>query len=178
MKYFTRQRFLALQNFDSAAMEAADADWETAVDQYDAYLRTIRAELPEAVRQLLDGFYYHDSQVLSMGRRGDVFVITLQLDVPPNELLTITYTLTEPPEVTKHPLATRPVEGAPLWQYEELELIRENGRHHFVHSILFDNGWELRLPFQGVHLTTAHPMFPTPRTTMGPEVPALASQPD
>ena len=50
--------------------------------------------MPESVRELVDGFFLHDARVLSMGRRGDTFVISLQLDVPPNELLTVTYTLT------------------------------------------------------------------------------------
>jgi hypothetical protein len=171
MKYFTWQRDLALQNFESAAMAAADADWEAAVDQYEAYLDTIRPELPESVRQLLDGFYYHDARVLSMGRRGDVFVITLQLAVPPNDLLTIVYTLEGTPELSKHPVAGAANE-VPLWQYEELELIRGDGRSHFVHSILFENGWELRVPFREVQLTTAYPLFPLPR--MQP-APALAS---
>ena len=57
-------------------------------------MQSIRAEMPESVRELVDGFFLHDARVLSMGRRGDTFVISLQLDVPPNELLTVTYTLT------------------------------------------------------------------------------------
>src|SRR4051794_22210242 len=36
MKHFTRERFLALQSKDEAAIQAADADWERAVEQYDA----------------------------------------------------------------------------------------------------------------------------------------------
>jgi hypothetical protein len=176
VKYFTWQRYLALQNFEEEAMAAADADWEAAVEQYDAYLQTIRADLPEPVRRLLNGFYFHDAQVLSMGRRSDVFVITLQLDVPPNELVTITYTLAGAPEVIQQPpLADGPVQGAPLWQYEELELIRDGGRQHFVHSIQLDNGWELRLPFRDVQLTTAEPLYPPARTPEAPPTPPLAA---
>src|SRR5260221_14267072 len=114
MKYFTQQRSQALQNFDSAAMAAADADWEKAVEQYDAHLQSIRAELPDTVRQLLDGFYYHDARVLSMGRRDGVFQMTLQLDVPPNELVTLTYALTGPPEERRHPVPDGAAEGPPL----------------------------------------------------------------
>ena len=163
MKYFTRERYLAQQNFDQAAMDAADADWEDAVERYDAYLQTIRPDMPESVRQLLDGFYLHDARVLSMGQRGETFVISLQLDVPPNELLTITYTLAGQPEVKKEPFLageTLP----PEWLYEEIERVQAGNQKHFVHSILFSNGWEARLPFQDVHLTTAIPMFPPPRS--------------
>jgi hypothetical protein len=47
MKYFTPQRYLALQDLSSdAALNAADADWEAAVDQYDAYLQAVLPRLP------------------------------------------------------------------------------------------------------------------------------------
>ena len=99
VKYFTREQYLAMQNSDKASLDAADADWEKSVQRYDAYLQMIRPEMPEPVRQLLDGFHLHDARVLSMGRRGNTFVISLQLDVPPNDLLHITYALAGPPEV-------------------------------------------------------------------------------
>lgn len=99
MNHFTRERYLALQERGDDARDAADAAWAKAVDRYDASLQTIRPEMPETVRELLDGFFLHDARVLSMGRRGDTFLISLQLDVPPNELLTITYTLAGAPEI-------------------------------------------------------------------------------
>ena len=68
-------------------MDAADTAWEEAVERYEAYLQTIRPDLPASVRQLLDGFYLHDANVLSMGRQGNTFIIVLQLDVPPHDLL-------------------------------------------------------------------------------------------
>jgi uncharacterized protein DUF4085 len=162
MKYFTRERYLAQQLPDQAAMDAADADWEQAADRYDAYLQTIRPDLPESVRQLLDGFYLHDARVLSMGQRGESFVISMQLDAPPNELLTVAYTLAGSPQVSKEPFLageTLP----PEWLYDEVEQVQEGGRRHFVHSILFSNGWEARLPFRDVHMATAYPVFPHPR---------------
>jgi hypothetical protein len=164
MKYFTYQRFQALQDTDGSAMDAADAAWQAAVEQYDAYLQTVRPDLPGPVQRLLDGFYYHDARVLSLGQRGDVFVISLQLDVPPNELLTLSYVLAGPPDLRQHSDPGPAGDGAPLWQYEELEVVGEGSGRHFVHSILFDNGWELRLPFRDVQLATTDPIFPRPRT--------------
>jgi hypothetical protein len=164
MNYFTRERYLALQERGDEAMDAADAAWAEAVARYDAYLLTIRPEMPEGVREVLDGFYLHDARVLSMGRRGDTFVISLQLDVPPNELLTITYTLAGAPEIQQELFPWATAGKAPAWLYEELELVREGERSHFVHSILFSNGWEVRLAFREVHLATAYPTFPYPRT--------------
>ena len=164
MNYFTRERYLAIQNGDKLTMDAADAAWEDAVDRYDAYLQTIRPELPEAVRQLLDGFCLHDARVLSMGQRGETFVISLQLDVPPNELLTITYTLAGAPEVTKEPFPDGEGSSPLTWMVEEIERVDKGNQTHFVHAILFGNGWEARLPFREVHMATAFPMFPHPRS--------------
>jgi hypothetical protein len=172
MNYFTRERYLALQNCDKPAMDAADAAWEDAVDRYDAYLQTIRPDLPESVRQLLDGFYLHDARVLSMGQRGETFVISLQLDAPPHELLTITYTLAGPPEMAKEPFPDGEGSSPPAWLYEEIKRVQEGDQKHFVHAILFSNGWEARLPFREVHLATAFPMFPHPgsrKQIAGPE---------
>jgi len=164
MNYFTRARYLALQERGDDAMDAADAAWAEAVARYDAYLQSIRPEMPETVRELVDGFYLHDARVLSMGRRGDTFVISLQLDVPPSELLTITYTLSGAPDIKQDLFPWATSGAAPAWLYEEIELVHEGERSRFVHSILFSNGWELRLPFREVRVATAYPTFPYPRT--------------
>jgi hypothetical protein len=177
MKYFTRERYLAMQNFQEDAMDAADADWQAAVNTYENYLQTIRPELSETVRQLLDGFYLHDARVLSMGQRGDSFVISLQLDVPPNDLLTITYTLAGPPEVRKETFPWVKDPHSVAWLYEEVALIHQEQQKHFVHSILFSNGWEIRLPFCDVQTTTAFPLLPHSRSvkTVAPSMPATQS---
>ncbi len=164
MNYFARERYLALQTPGDDAMDAADAAWEEAVARYDAYLQTIRPEMPESVRELLDGFYLHDARVLSMGQRGETFVISLQLDAPPNELLTITYRLSGAPEIKQDLFPWASSAATPEWLYEEIELVRDGSQNHYVHSILFSNGWEVRLPFREVILATAYPTFPYPRT--------------
>ena len=174
MNYFTRERYLALQDFDESAMDAADAEWEAVVDRYEAYLQTIRPDMPESVRQLLDGFYLHDARVLSMGRRDGTFVISLQLDVPPNELLTITYTLAGQPEVKKEPFNDWPNGSSPWWLYEEIERVEEGDRRHFVHSILFSNGWELSLRFRDVQVSLAEPIYPPPGAAFAPAATSAA----
>ena len=168
MNYFTRERYLALQDFDESAMDAADAEWEAVVDRYEAYLQTIRPDMPESVRQLLDGFYLHDARVLSMGRRGETFVISLQLDVPPNELLTITYRLAGSPEVKKEPFPNAEGSSPLAWMYEEIESVGEADEKHFVHSILFSNGWELTLRFRDVQVSLAQPVYPPPGAVFAP----------
>jgi hypothetical protein len=175
MNYFTRERYLALQERGDDAMDAADAAWDEAVERYDAYLQTIRPQMPESVRELLDGFSLHDARVLSMGQRGDTFVISLQLDVPPNELLTITYTLAAAPEIKQELFPLSTAGATPHWLHEEIEMIGERESSYFIHSILFSNGWEARLPFREVRLATAYPTFPFPRAPQ-PITPASAPQ--
>jgi hypothetical protein len=171
MNYFTRERYLAMQNSEEAAMEQADADWEHAVDQYVAYLESIRPEMPEVVRQLVDGFYLHDAHVLSVGQRGDTFVISLQVDVPPSELLTITYTLAGPAEIREELFPWVKLAGVVDWLYEEIELVRSGDCPSFIHSILFANGWEARIPFRAVHLATAFPLLPLPHSRTALQTP-------
>jgi hypothetical protein len=162
MRYFTRDRYLAMQKPQDDSMDAADADWDVAVDAYETQLQAIRPEMPDSVRQLLDGFYLHDARVLSMGQRGDSFVISVQLDVPPNDLLTIAYKLVGQAAVKKEGFPWVKDAYAANWLYDEVELIHDGQGKHFVHSILLSNGWEIELPFGEVQTTTAFPLLPHP----------------
>jgi hypothetical protein len=77
MKYFTPELYIRLQDREPKAMDAADAAWTDASKRYDGYLQTILPELSSTVRQLLEGYYLHDAEILSVGRKGDAFVILL-----------------------------------------------------------------------------------------------------
>jgi hypothetical protein len=160
MRFFTPDKYVALQNTDPAAMDAADAAWEEAVAQYDAYLQSIRPQLPPHVLELLDGYSCHDADVLSIGRQGDGFVIALQLDAPPHDLLTITYTLTEEPQLDPTALPPEYRQSRPLWLHEELEVVGTDANTWFRQALLLSNGWEVRLTFRDVRLATARPVFP------------------
>jgi hypothetical protein len=168
MKYFTPERYLALQNPETQAMDAADAAWDEAVEQYESYLQSIHTRLPESVRQLLDDFYFPDAEVLAMSRKDGDFVVTLQLDVPPHDLLTITYALNGPAELIKDKLPSEYISSRPQWLHDELTLIGREENQSFAHAILLSNGWELRVPFREVRLTTATPVFPLPRSRQEP----------
>jgi hypothetical protein len=176
MKFFTRERYLALQNKDEAASAAADAAWEEAVERYEAHVQSLRPELTQSAGRLLDEFYLHDARVLSIGEQGDRFTITLQLDVPPHDLLTITYLLAGRPELDKQfrpGFPWSPEAASPLWLYDELDRLESGPQASLAHSILFSNGWVLTLPFRDVQLTTASPVFPVPRLPVGPSAPVV-----
>jgi hypothetical protein len=157
MKYFTRERFLALQRPDRA--DTADADWEDAVSRYEAYLQTVRPGLAPETRELLDGHYLHDARVLSLAQQGERFIVSLQLEAPPQDLLTVTYTLAGAPAFRQEPFPWASGPAQPLWLYDELEA----GPDHLTHSILLSNGWEIDVPFREVELATARPIYPIPR---------------
>ncbi|HYV37473.1 MAG TPA: hypothetical protein VE988_17340 [Gemmataceae bacterium] len=176
MKFFTRDRYLALQNPHEDAMDAADADWEAAVNAYDAQLRLIRPAMPPTVRQLLDGLYLHDARVLSMGQCGETFTITLQLDVPPNDLLTIAYSLAGQPQVIKEAFPWVHNADIAKWLYDEMELNENGNGKQYIHAILLSNGWEINLPLKDVQLTTAVPILPAQATKTNRSVlPAVKS---
>jgi len=175
MKYFTKDLLERYGSQDDAVANSADAEWETAIDRYEAYLQTIRPDMPESLRQLEDGFCFHDARILSMGRRDDTFVISLQLDMPPNELVTIIYILSGAPEINKEPFADGKDTPLPWWLYEEIEQVGTDDGKHFVYSILFSNGWEITLPFREVQVSLAEPVYPLPGTVFVPmSTPAAA----
>ena len=177
MKYFTRDRYLGLQTSNDDAMDAADAAWQAAVAAYDTRLQGLRAILPEGVLGLLEDYYFPGARVLSLGQRGEFFVVTLQLDVPPHDLLTITYALSGPPAVKRDNFAWVTKGHAMSWLCDEIEMVGDETRPHFVHSILLSSGWEIDVPFHSVQTTTATAILPHPRSVgMGePPVPAPQS---
>jgi hypothetical protein len=163
MRYFTPDLYVRLQDQGPNAMDAAEAAWADAAERYDGYLQTIVPELPPSVRQLLEGYYLHDAEVLSAGRQDDTFVILLQLDVPPNDLLSITYTLAGEPSIDRAALPAEHRSPRMTWQYEELEVCGRGDARHYQQAILFGNGWEIQIPFHDVRLATAQPIYPCPR---------------
>jgi hypothetical protein len=177
MKYFTPERYMALHDFSSdEVMNAADAAWEEAVDQYDAYYRSIEAVLSTGYRRLQESYYLHDALVLYMGQQGNRFVVALQLDPPPRQIVHIAYDLAGEPVIDREAL---PREhrgtGAVDWMHDEVEL-RSESPLLCVHSILLSNGWEVRLPFHDLHVEEVQALIPSPRNGHV-TVPASESQP-
>ncbi len=159
MKYFTPELFSRLQNFDPGAMDAADADWEAAEARYEDRLR----ELGPAVAPVLKRFedvLLHDATVESISRRDDQFVIVLHKDVPPRDVVTLTYTLAGEPFIDRNALPPELRSQVMQFQYDEFDVERRGDLTYWTHSILFSNGWELRLPCRDVQVTLAQPIYP------------------
>jgi hypothetical protein len=165
MKYFTPERYLALQDFSSdEAMDAAEAAWEEASEKYASYLDTIRAHFSPGLRQIEANYYLHDSIIRGMGRRGPFFVTILQLDTPPQSILTFTYDLVEDPIIIKDVLPPEHCGSGALvdWQYNEIEMVPGNPTT-WRESLLLGNGWELSLHFRDVQVQEVEAVLPTPR---------------
>jgi hypothetical protein len=121
---------------------------------------------------------FGDAAVRSLGRQGDRFVIVLQLDTPPHDLLTLTYHLVAEPRVDREalPAEDRTPDDHVEWLYDEFEL--EPGPPPMAtHSILLSNGWELLLRFRDLQVTQAQAWLPPPGVAQGTFVPPSLSQP-
>jgi hypothetical protein len=134
---------------------------DEAGERYVASLDRVRPLFPPGLRQLDDSYYLHDAVVFAMGQRDTSFVIVLQLDTPPNSLLTFTYDLVAAPVITT---ALPPEFCSPSyhveWQYDEIEQMSDTGA--WAQSILLSNGWEVRLQFRDVAVQEAKAVLPAP----------------
>ncbi len=120
--------------------------------------------MPPGLRQRVDRYYLHDAVIRGMGQRGRSFVIVLQLDTPPQSLLLFTYELVEDPVIDQAGLAPENCStgGFVDWQYDEIERV-EGEPPTWAQSILFGNGWEVRLHFRDVRIEEVQALLPMPR---------------
>ncbi len=184
MKFFTPEllgRF-GSQN-DEVALAAQEALEKNSLE-YLAHLKTIQGKLPERFRELLQSFYLHDARVLSslfpvppdlpfrmfwaewiewgfrVKDRGPwpSLFLALQLDTPPHEVVVLHYRSVVIVEMSHH----RPWQEEHLafleCQHDEVDVVTENARTCALHSILFSNGFELRLQFSDFDFATMKPL--------------------
>ena len=142
-------------------MNAADADWERAVADYERHVESIRPKLTESIRHLLDEYYLHDAEVFFMGQTGDNLVIALRLEIPPRNFLVLTYMLLEPPNVMATNWPGENLSSRALWLVDEIDL-GVNAEPNYRQSILFSNGWQVQLNFRDVQIVTVKALLPEP----------------
>jgi hypothetical protein len=168
MKYFTPERYLALQDFRSdEAMDAADAAWEAAAHRYRRVLKRLQPSLPKGLRSLVSDFYLHDADVLGMGREGQTFVLVLRLEAPPRELLIVTYRLTAEAVIKEHAFPAECGGGPVQWMYDEVGAVPGKSGW-WSHSILLSNGWELQLRLAEVDIVRTEAVYPGPGILLVP----------
>jgi len=167
MKYFTPELIDLLSSSDDDVVDAAEVEWERRLEHYERDLQLIEPELPPHIREF-NGLLLHDARVYSLARQGDRLIIVLRKDIPPRDLVVITYALTEEPLIDREALS--PKERSPVmdYLYNEFRLVQDGASRIFEESILFGNGWEVQLRFRDVQFTLAEPIYPLPGTTGTP----------
>lgn len=164
MKFFTFDLIDRYGSEDDAIADAADAEWEEQVDAYDQHLKHIEPSLTDSLL-IYNGLLLHDALVESINRHGNRLVMVLQKDIPPRDLVTVTYLLTNEPIIRTDALSPPHRTEYMGFMYDELDVIEENGQKVFTQSILFSNGWEVQLRFRDVEVVIAEPIYPVPRPT-------------
>jgi hypothetical protein len=164
MRYFTPELILMGQSNEEAILDEQERLWEEAGARYVAYLDTIRPRFPPGLRHLDEHYYLHDAVIQGMGQRDRSFVIILQLDTPPQSILTLSYDLVEAPRILKDVLPAESCGTGPRvdWQYDEIEM-GPGDPPTWRQSILLGNGWELTLHFSDVQVQEVQAILPAPR---------------
>ena len=175
MKYFTRdliEHYGCLD--DEAVFRSAEAEWEARLARYEAGLKSIEPELPEHIR-VFTRLLLHDAIVWSIARQGEKLIMVLRKDVPPKDVVILTYTLIEEPVIDRDALSPDYRGEVMDYKYDEFELIRDCGQRTYAQSILFGNGWEMSLRFSDVQVSLAQLVYPLPGTVFVPaSAPAVA----
>jgi len=163
MKYFTPELLEQFRSEDEKTAESASDQWETQVEHYGQYLRSVKAQLPSQFRELLDHYCLHDAKVGATGTIGQYFLLSLRLDTPPQDTLWLTYGLVDNFTVNHH--RTSAPDDVPVeWLYDEVEVHHDKTRYLFFpqtsfrHSILLSNGWELQIGFRNFSFSRVEPV--------------------
>jgi hypothetical protein len=163
MKYFTQELIVRGQTRDDNVLNEVEALWDHNCERYVAYLASIKDRLPPGLRHRVDSYYLHDAVIRGMGRQGKAFVIIVQLDTPPQSIITFTYDLVAEPVIRQDTLPPEIRGIGPIvdWQYDEIEMVAGEPPT-WRQSILLSNGWELTLHFQDVHVQEVQALLPAP----------------
>jgi hypothetical protein len=189
MKFFTQNLLERFGSEDDRVALAAQEELEKRSEEYRRHLREIEAELPPRFREMQERYYLHDARFqlpflewppdlpfwdhpeLAAFLLKKAFLpaeswpsveMTLQLDPPPKEFLILHYRFVKVEE-THHARQGRE-ESCPFleWQYDEIDLASSDQGIEFNHSILFTNGFELRLRFLDFDFAILKPMCDPP----------------
>jgi hypothetical protein len=164
MKYFTSDLYSRLQEMDKPSkLHVALQEWDQAARNYDQQLQKILPDFPRTLRRLVSDYPLHDGDVLSVGDGGDTFVILVQLENAPNDLVEMVYFLKSKPEIDKFALPGQFCSPSPQWLHDEISIephYRPNEAKTFVHDIQLSNGWEVKLRFSDLELRRYDALLP------------------
>lgn len=171
MKFFTRELYQRCQSTDERTLDAASAEWEQANDRYERHVQAIEAQLPPHVREFTS-LLLHDARVQSIARQGDHLFMLLHKDIPPRDLVFLDYHLAGEPVIEPFADNRKDWSKPTDFQFDELDLVRGAEGTLYQQSIVFGNGWLMRLLFRDVQVRLAQPIYPVSATN-NPAVLAL-----
>jgi hypothetical protein len=161
MNYFTRELIEMGRSRDHVILSRQEELWDEACARYFDGLEAVKDQMPPGLKHVVDSYYLHDAVVQSMGQKGNTFLIVLQLDTPPRSLLAFTYDLVHQPQIDREalPPGLRGAGGVVEWRHDEIE--RVSGEPPtWAQSILFSNGWEVKLHFRDVTVMEMASLLP------------------
>jgi hypothetical protein len=164
MKYFTQELIARGQSRDDGVLNEVEAQWDANCARYVAYLDSVRDRLPPGLRQRIDHYYLHDAVIRGMGRQGNSFVIIVQLDTPPQSIITFSYDLLDEPDIQKDTLPpdVRSAGSRVDWLYDEVEML-PGEPSTWRQAILLSNGWQLTLHFRDIGVQEVEALLPAPK---------------
>lgn len=156
MKFFTPQLILRGGSLDDVVANAAEVEWEEAIEAYERQLTDIRSSLPPTMIGFLDAYNLHDARVLVLALSEDDQSAELLVQPAGKDasLLSLNYTLAEAPRVIRHQELAEP--AAPLeWLYDEVSTV-PGSPDSFTHQILLSSGTEVGLTFRQFKVARLH----------------------
>jgi hypothetical protein len=167
MKYFTRDLYRRCRSTDETVLNAACEEWEQANEAYERQLAAIEPEFPPHLREFAE-LLLHDAKVQSIARQGNQLILVLHKDIPPRDLVILNYELEGEPIV--EPFAGAPADWSrpTTFDFDELDMERDEVGKIYGQSIVFGNGWLMRLRFRDVHVTVAQSMYPATVSSLLP----------
>ena len=146
----------------------------THLTEYDLHLQALAGRLPDHIRQFQE-LLLHDALVQSIGRHGNRLILILRQDFPQRALVIVSYDLEGEPALEKFSRNARDWSRPTNFNFDEFNVIEQNGQTLYLQEIVFGNGWLLRLPFRDLNLTRAAPVYPIEHGAAMPNLcPAMA----
>jgi hypothetical protein len=158
MKIFTRDLYRRCRSSDEDVLNAACEEWEQANLAYERHLAAIEPEFPPHIREFAT-LLLHDAKVQSIARQGNHLILVLHKDIPPRDLVILNYELDGEPVV--EPFSDAPSDWVrpTTFQFDELDIEHEGDSQLYRQSIVFSNGWLMRLRFRDVQVTVAQSIY-------------------
>src|SRR5207244_1311307 len=102
----------------------------------------------------------HDAALQVLARDENRLLMVLKKDVPPRDVIVLSYDLDDLPVLVPFEKQPREWQKPTRFDFDEFDQLQERDQTVYLQSIVFANGWELRLRFRDLRMTTAVPLCP------------------